>query len=257
MTNKAALALTGCLFLGLSVTARAGGIVDETTEQTFAVGANPTLTVRNTDGRVLVYGSAENQIVVKTYKRTFSKERLGKIDASVSLVGDDMTIETKIPPAERKLLADRSGTVEYTVLVPQHCAVRVDQSQGEMHFEGLLGPRVEGHQINGRINVRSCFAPTEITIEAGGIDVVANWWEMSPFAMSLAVKRGDVTLALPPMAAVRLDLATQSGHIRNQLQKQAATGGNVQQLNTVIGSASGAEIKVRVSNGNIRLRKAY
>ncbi len=256
MINRTAVACL-CICLLACTSLRASGVVDENTEQKFDVGPNPTLTVRNTDGRVLVYGSAENQIVVKTYKRAFSKERLTKIDASVSLVGNDMVIETKIAPPDKGLLADRSGTVEYTVLVPQHCAVKVEQAQGEMHFEWLRGPSIEAHQTNGRINLRSCFSPATVTLDAGGIDAGWNWWEDLPITMSFEVRRGGVTIALPTGVALRLDAETASGHIRNELPKQGPSKGSIRQLKTALGVDGKAAIKVRVDNGNIRLRKAY
>src|SRR4051812_33060559 len=106
------------------------------TEETFAVGANPTLTVRNTDGRIYVYGADDNEIKVKVYKRAFTQERLDQIAAKISLQGDAMTIDTYYPPVRKGLFEDRSGTVEYTVLVPQNCTVTsADLSRGEIHIE--------------------------------------------------------------------------------------------------------------------------
>ncbi len=257
MINKAAVVATAFVFLSsLGPGARAGGILDEEREQKYSVGANPSLTVRNTDGRVLVYGSEAGQITVKIYKRAFTKDRLGKIEANISVDGDAMTIDTNYPPPAKGLFADRSGTVEYTLLVPQNCAVNVEQSQGEILLEDLRGPSVEARLTNGRIGVQSCFSPARVKLGSGGIDVAFSWWEQTPFAMSFEVDKGDVALLLPPPAALRLDAATQNGHVRNNLVADSQDE-DVQQMNTMIGHPTGAEFKIRTAEGNIKIGKAY
>lgn len=256
MINKAALvACTGFLFAWLTV--QGGGVVEDTKEETYPVGAQPSLTIRNTDGRVFVYGSEDGEIKVKAYTRAFTKERLSQIKSSVAVEGDAMTIDTSYPPAAAGLLADRSGTVEYTVLVPQNCAVKVELSQGEIQFEGLRGLQLEGRLTNGRISLRNCFAPTQVTLGSGGIDVFYAWWEELAFAAKLDVQKGDISLHLSPKAALQLDAATQSGHVRNYFPEESEHGEDVQQLNTAIGGGSDVQFQVRTADGNIKVDKAY
>lgn len=251
------------LFLVTSVVAtcgslRAGAILDDTTEETYAVGDHAKLTVRNTDGRVYVYGSEDNEITVKVYKRAFTKERLDQISAKIKLEGDTMTIDTYYPPAPEGLFADRSGTVEYTILVPQNCEVsKVELSQGEIQVEGLRGPGVDVHLTNGRINVKSCFTPMRLALGTGGIDIVYNWWEELPFRLDASVDKGDVKLHFPPTAALKVDAATGKGHVRNYLLEDAERGDDVQTLQTPIGDGSDVEFKLRTNDGNIAIVKAY
>ncbi|MDQ6626328.1 MAG: hypothetical protein M3Y69_09375, partial [Verrucomicrobiota bacterium] len=63
MINRVAL-LAGTFLVAVSTGTNAGGVEEETTEATYQVGANPTLTVHNTDGRVFVYGSEAGEIKV-------------------------------------------------------------------------------------------------------------------------------------------------------------------------------------------------
>src|SRR3712207_4795673 len=95
-SGRALLCLVLTVF-ACSSSVRAGAILEDATEHTYPVGANPTLTVRNTDGRILVYASEENEITVKVFKRAFSKERLAAIDAKITLEGDAMTIDAYYP----------------------------------------------------------------------------------------------------------------------------------------------------------------
>lgn len=256
MISKVAVAASAVALLACPAS-QGGGIVDETNEQKYTVGANPTVTVRNTDGRVYVYASDDNEITVKAYKRAFTKERLSQIEAKISQVDNAITIDTEIPPPPKGLLADRSGTVEYTLLVPQRCAVKVEQSQGEIEVEGLRGPTLECRLTNGRMTMQNCFGPAQISLGTGGIDVGYTWWENLPFAVSLDVGKGDVALLFPPPAALRLDAATQSGHIRNVFVEKKEDAEDVQQLKTEIGGVSAAAFKIRTDNGNIKIGKAY
>src|SRR5215210_1629115 len=139
-----AVASIVALLLSLLSDQAHGALAEETTEDTYSVGANPTLTVRNTDGRVFIYGSEDGEIMVKAYKRAFTKERLEKIKVAVSVVDNAVAIDTIYPPPPEGLLADRSGTVEYTILVPQSCTVaKVELAQGEIQLQGLRGAGID------------------------------------------------------------------------------------------------------------------
>lgn len=256
MINKAAL--LACIFLAAICNGvRAGGVEEETTETTYSVGANPTLTVRNTDGRIFVYGSEAGEIQVKAYKRAFTKERLAQIKANVSLEGDAMTIDTYYPPAPQGLLADRSGTVEYTILVPENCIAKVELAQGEVQVHGLRGTGVDVKLTRGLINLKSCYAPMQLSLGTGGVDVSYDWWESLVFPLQADVGEGDITLQFPPTAALRIDAATQSGHVRNYLLPDEQHGEDVQKLETTLGGGSDVLFTVRTRKGNIKLGKPY
>ncbi|MBA3884031.1 MAG: DUF4097 family beta strand repeat protein [Chthoniobacterales bacterium] len=254
--KTASVASTLILLWFLCVDVRAGGIVDEGIEQRYTVGAHPSVSVRNIDGRILIYGSTDGEITLKAYKRAFTKERLSRIQVNVAVSGDSMTIDTGYQPPAKGLLADRSGTVEYTLLVPQNCVIKAELSQGEILLEGLRGPSIEARLTSGRINMESCFSPAAVTLGVGGIDVVYNWWEEMPLSMSFDVGKGDVSLLLPSAAALRLDAATRSGHVRNHLLGETGAE-DVQQMTTDIRGGSGATFTIRAEEGNIKIDKAY
>ncbi|MDQ6624758.1 MAG: DUF4097 domain-containing protein [Verrucomicrobiota bacterium] len=256
MISKAAGVACSILLIA-SAAARAGGVEEETTEATYQVGANPTLTVHNTDGRVFVYGSEAGEIKVKAYKRAFTKERVQQIKANVSLEGDAMTIDTFYPPAPEGLLADRSGTVEYTILVPENCITKVELSQGEIQVHGLRGPSIDVQLTRGLISLKSCYAPMQVSLGAGGVDVSYDWWEDLVFSLLANVREGDISLQFPPSAALRIDAATQSGHVRNYLVPDEQRGEDVQNMQIALGGGSDVLFTLRTGRGNIRLGKPY
>lgn len=237
--------------------ADASAVVEETTEQSYWVGDNPSLTVRNTDGRIFVYGSEDYEIRVKAYKRTFTKERMEKIAVQVKQEGDAVTIDTIYAPPKEGILEDRSGTVEYTILVPQNTATKVQLSQGEIQVHGLRGTPIDLQLVRGRMSLKSCFGPMQIALGSGGIDVSYDWWEERTFLLVANLEKGDVTLNFPVTAALRIDAATQSGHIRNHLLPDGERGDDVQNLQTTLGGGSDVEFKVRTGDGNIKIGKPY
>jgi hypothetical protein len=258
MSNRRALFACLGVFLAACSSALAGGIVDDTTEERYTVGANPTLTVRNTDGRIYVYGSEDNVIEVKIYKRAFTKERLDKITPQISLEGDAMTITTSYPPVEQGLFADRSGTVEYTILVPQTCVVsKLELAQGEIQVQGLRGTGVDAHLTNGRLIVKNCFTPMRLALGSGGIDISFDWWEETGFVLDADIGKGDAGLRFPPTAAFQLDAVTLTGHVRNYLLEDAEHAEDTQHMQTPIGGGSDVRLNIRTNDGNIRIGKAY
>jgi hypothetical protein len=65
-----------------------GSILHETWEQTYPVSENLTLSVQNTDGRIYIYGSDDNQLTVTAVKRSFTQERMDVISIQVAVEGN-------------------------------------------------------------------------------------------------------------------------------------------------------------------------
>ncbi len=156
------------------------------------------------------------------------------------------------------MLADRSGTVEYTILVPQNTTVsKVELSQGEIQVHGVRGAGIDLQLTRGQMTLVSCFSPMRISLGSGGIEVAYDWWEEMDFSLLANVDKGDITLNFPPTAALKIDAATQNGHIRNYLLPDAERGEDVQNLQKTLGGGSDVEFKVRTGDGNIRIGKPY
>src|SRR3954469_9982264 len=108
-------------------------------EQTYPVPADAEITVRNTDGTIYIYASEENELKIVARTKAYSRERLDAISVQVSIQGSKATIDTKFPPRPKGLsLHDRSGTVDYVIVVPQRCTLaQVELTTGEILVEGL------------------------------------------------------------------------------------------------------------------------
>src|SRR3954451_22823694 len=107
-------------------------------EQTYPLPVDAEITVRNTDGTIYIYASEENELKIVARKKAYSRERLDAISVQVSIEGSKATIDTKFPPRPEGLgLGDRSGTVDYVIVVPQRCTLsRVELATGEILISG-------------------------------------------------------------------------------------------------------------------------
>ncbi len=238
-----------------------GKILQETWENTYAVSEEVSLNVRCADGRIYIYGSERNEMQVTAVKRAFTQERLDALSLRVALEGnretggETATIETIIPPAPQGgLTQDRSGTVDWTIIVPQNCrVVKAELSNGEILIEGMRGAAVNATVGKGRLLARNCFSPTNLVVGRGGLDLFYNWWEEEPFTLEAQIEDGDLRVGLPEDASLHLNAVSTSGHIVNHFAEEEERNGSVPDLNTAIGKGAGAEFQLRTGTGNIRI----
>jgi outer membrane lipoprotein SlyB len=243
------------LLLGGSVS---GAPLMEKVEQKYALPPNAEITVRNTDGTIYLYGAEEDELKIVARKKAYSKERLDAISVQVSIEGNKATVDTKYPPRPEGLgLSDRSGTVDYVIVVPEHCTLsQVELTTGEIIVDGLRGPAVNARLTTGRLLTQNCFTALNLSVIEGRIAVTYLWWLDEPVSLFAEIKQGDVRLALPDAPAVRLDAVSMHGHVANAFGEERGqnTGSALQ---TTIGADNGGEFKIRVDDGNIKIEKAY
>lgn len=230
---------------------------EELVEQTYAVTANTKLTIRNTDGRIFVYGSEAIEIRIIALKRAFTKERLDGIAINVAVNSESATIDTVYPTVPNdSILADRSGTIDYTIIVPQYCTLsKVELANGEIIIEGMRGPQINARLGKGRLLFRNNFSPAQISVGRGGLDIAYGWWEDDGSSLVAAIAEGDLRLSLPADAGVSLDAASVNGRIRNRFTEDAEEAEEPKTLTTVLGYESGATFELRTTSGNIRIDK--
>lgn len=230
--------------------------LQDTVERTEPISADANVSVRNTDGTVSIYGSDKAELKIVARKKAYSKARLDGIEINVEIHGDSVVIDTIYPPkATSWSFADRSGTVDYMIVVPQTCAIsQIEVGDGAIVVQGMRGPTLTARLTNGRIRTQDCFSTTHLQVENGGMEVVHGWWEEKPFSLLAEIRNGDIALVLPKISAARVDAATVAGWVRNGFaEKEAQDSGKA--LKTDIGEQPTAEFTLRSGSGNIRIQK--
>src|SRR5207245_8429231 len=137
--NKTALVVMS-LFGGLlfAKEGSAGEVLEDVVERRFPLDRSGTFSLRAIDGTVEIFGTNSREVKIVAIKKAFSPERLNAIAIRVDARQDAVNIETTPPPPPRHPFSDRSGTVEYTINVPQTARIaRVALPHGELRIDGM------------------------------------------------------------------------------------------------------------------------
>jgi hypothetical protein len=245
-------------FLLFGHTAFAVEVLEEIVEQKYDVEADATLRISNTDGSIRIYADDKQEISILAIKKAYTSERLKGIVVDVKATPTSIAISTAFPP-RKNALSDRSGTVDYILVVPQTIKItRLDLVNGEMLVEGLRGGSASAHLVNGWLGGHNCFGDLDLSIETGRLDVAFDWWENRKFSVKASSTRGSVRAILPSDASLILNASAPTGRIANGFGTNE-TGANevIHSVNTVIGPDAEAIIELKADDGNIRIDKLF
>src|SRR5947208_16482693 len=102
---------------------------------------------------------------VHAIKRAYRRSRLTQIAINVSTKPGAVSIDTKFPPKPKWGLFDRSGTVDYTIVVPANVDIselHLDASEGWL--DGMRGPTTRDWVGEGRMLARNWFRDLDVAI---------------------------------------------------------------------------------------------
>jgi DUF4097 and DUF4098 domain-containing protein YvlB len=165
------------------------------------------------------------------------------------------SIETVAPPKKKWALRDRSGTIDYIVIVPQTLkAVELELVDGEISINGLREGSARARVVNGRLSARNCFGDLSFQASNGSIDFYYDWWEERERTVEATVPNGMLGVFVPRSASFYLQAETRGGNvIGNLIDGDEAEHGHRKQVAMKIGSANGARFQLKSGNGNIHV----
>jgi hypothetical protein len=232
--------------------------LEETIEQKYPLDADATLSISNTDGSIRIYAADGPDISILAIKKAYTSERLEGIVVDVKATRHSVAIATIFPP-RKNVLSDRSGTVDYIVIVPQKIRItRLDLMNGELLVEGLRGGSATAHLVNGWLAGHNCFGDLDLKVESGRLDVAYDWWENHEFSIKASNTRGNIRLILPGDSSINLSASAAEGRIANAFDaKKESDAGIIHSLATVIGPEAEAVVALDAGRGNIRIDKSY
>src|SRR5438046_2485215 len=182
--NKIALAVlsvVGGLFFANASTA--GEVLEDVVERRFPLDPSGTFSLRMGDGAVEIYGTDSGEVKIVATKKAFSLERLNAIVIRVDARPDAVNIETTPPPPPRHHFSDRSGTVEYTINIPQTARIaRVEMPNGELVIDGMRGPSIAASLRRRQLEIHNCFCDQTIHVIRGPLNVFFDWMHARLFA---------------------------------------------------------------------------
>jgi hypothetical protein len=238
---------------------QAAEVVEEVFEKHCPVDPAAGFTFQNDDGSVLIYGADIAEMKLQAIKRAYSKERLDKIDINVAVRPGEISVKTEYPPKPRWGLFDRSGTVDYVIILPWHCQVQqVKVGNGDMLIEGMRGNEVHARVDNGRLFGRNCFTDLHASIGNGGVDVSYEWWEPGNIKVETTIAAGNTLLNIPANAQFRLAAETANGHIFSDFGgRDDQAQSDQSKVSFTIGSAPNADLQIQAKDGSIRIKESY
>lgn len=257
MSSRAALIIVALLTL----VAQGGFAVEpleEIVEQKFDVDLDATLSVENTDGSIRVYAADKPVVLIMAIKKAYTPERLQGIVVDTKATQKSVAITTIVPP-RKNALSDRSGTVDYIIVVPQTARItQLSLVNGELLVEGLRGGSAKAHLANGWLCGHNCFGDLDLSLENGRIDLAYDWWQNERFSVKARSTRGNVRAILPSDASASLNATALEGRIANAFEERRTKPGDlIHSISAVIGSDSEATINLEAARGNIRIEKVY
>jgi hypothetical protein len=241
-------------------TAYAIEVLEEEIEQKYVLDPDATLSVSDTDGSIQIYGGDSSEISIQAIKKAYTHERLKDIVVDVKATPKSVAIETIMPPRRGRLgLSDRSGTVDYIVIVPQTVRItKLELANGEMLVAGLRGGSARAHLVNGLLTAHNCFGDVDFTIVNGRLEVVYDWWDKRRFSVKLSSSHGNIRAIIPRDASVGITARTETGRITNALEtKKEVTREPVHVMAFATQPTPETHFEMNSTSGNIRIDKAY
>lgn len=267
------LALIVLAVLG-AATAWAETTEDERFEQTVAMAPGGRVSLQNTNGHVTVETWNRDEVLISALKKARARggddarEILEEIKIRVTESAGGVTIETDLPRGG--WLHGTSASVAYELKVPASASLDLRSTNGQITVEGVdgdvalkttngairasrLGGNLRAETTNGKIEALGVAGTLAAETTNGSIDAEITAATLTD-DVELSTTNGGVTLTLAPSVAARIDARAGNGSVRSDLPL-----GQVERekRNALTGALNGGgpTIRVRTSNGSIRLRE--
>src|SRR5436189_1412026 len=254
--NKIALAVIS-LFGGLlfAKEGSAGEVLEDVVERRFPLDPSGTFSLRAIDGTVEIFGTDSQEVKIVAVKKAFSPERLNAIAIRVDARQDVVNIEATPPPAPRHHFLDRSGTVEYTINIPQTARIaRVELPNGKLVIDGMRGASIAASLGSGQLVTHNCFCDQTIHVNQGGLNVFFDWMEERPISIEAKIEDGNLLALRPTDAAFHLHAVAKEGHVSSDFSPMGTRQrGDDSEINEVIGDGPATKLTFRAGEGNIHI----
>lgn len=230
--------------------------VEQTAEQIYEIDSTGIFGLRNSAGSVRIQGSDDASMKLKTTKKAWSAEQLDAIAARVSVQTKSVSIETSFPPQKTWRFSDRSGSVDYTIILPRGLKIaRLELGNGDASIEGMRGD-VRADVVNGVLAARNCFGDVRLSVAHGGLDLFYERWEKR-LSTEAKIISGNARVFLPRTASFHLLAETANGTVSNRFgELRERKVERATRVNMSIGPEPHPEITLRATNGDIEIAAA-
>src|SRR5438552_6039075 len=232
----------------------AGEVLEDVVEKRFPLDPSGTFSLRAIDGIVEIFGSDSHEVTISAMKKAFSPERLNAITIRIDARSDAINIETTSPPEPRHHFMDRSGTVEYSINLPQTARIaRIELPHGELVIKGMRGSSITANLGTGQLVTQNCFCDQTIHVKQGTLNVFFDWSETRrPISIDATIADGNALARLPSNASFQLHAVAKEGNVWSAFTPSRKQGDG-SEIHEVIGNAPATKLNFRADDGNIRI----
>lgn len=223
------------------------------------------------NGKITLEGSDRDEVTVRAWKevrgrRAAAADFAEKVGIYAEQVGDELRIFTDHPPPPKGV----NLSVRYAIEAPREVDVNLRTVNSNIEVSGVSGA-IDATTVNGAIELEGETGPirartTNSSIKAE-IGLLTEEAEFSTTNGSIAVKvdycigsvaalttNGSIGLMLPADFAGQLDAEARRGRVHSDFPIPVV-GKIKSRLKGEIGEAGDAVIKLRSTNGSIRLKR--
>lgn len=231
--------------------------LDQTTEEEYQVDPTASVTVRNTDGSIVIHGSDSTKLTLRTVKKAKNAERLRAIAVNVTAQSGSVSIATNLRREKNKAFSGNAGTVDYAITAPRTLRIsRLDLASGKVRIEEMRGESVRASVVDGELAVHNCFGKVDLDVGNGEIDVNVDRGEYERFFLNAQIIHGNFRLSLPGDAPFHIKAETSNGKLVNDFADMVDLNGRgAGKIDISQGREARSEIKIRVITGDIKIAR--
>ena len=223
------------------------------------------------NGRITLEGSDRNEVTVRAWKeirgrRTVAAEFAEKVEIYAEQIGDELRVFTEHPPPPKGV----NLAVRYAIETPREVDVNLRTVNGKIEVSGISGS-IDATTVNDVIKLEGEAGPIRARTTNGSIkaeiDMLTNDAEFSTTDGSIGVEvhrgvapvtalttNGSIDLTLSTDFAGQLDAEARRGRVHSDFPIPVV-GKIRNKLKGEIGEGGEAVVKLRSTNGSIRLKR--
>jgi DUF4097 and DUF4098 domain-containing protein YvlB len=233
---------------------RVKGPKNEVFEQTYEIDPDAGLSIRNTDGSIVIHGTDTAALKLRAVKKASSSDELKGIDITAEAGSKAASITTRFLPQKNKALSSGSRTVDYTIEVPPTVNLtRVDLENGKVSIEGMKGD-LQATVVDGQLAVRNCCGNAHVNIANGTLELHYEPCERKRFLVDAQMTNGNAGVFVGRGASFHIQAETIAGKIINDLGEMGNLNGHAAgKIDISTAKDARDEIKLHVTSGDIKI----
>jgi len=249
------------LFWLAGASALLAGAYTKTVEKTFTVGEEGDLSLRNTNGAVVVESWERDEIWVQAVKRVRAgsrreaEEMFERVEVKMQKEGDMVQVETRLPHSSSGLWAalfghGNSASVSYHLKVPARTHLDIETVNGKVITSDVSG-RLQFKTTNGAIKIRDAGGQIEAKTTNGSIEAELSQVDERA-ELIFRTTNGSLAVTLPQDVRADVDARTTNGSVRSDFDVDGTRSRG--KLRGRI-NGGGCHLVLHTTNGGIRIRE--